>query len=64
MMEIADFSEEQQEIRRLKKIVKMEMADHRKFENRAQAKLEIFDYTEIWCNRKRRYSTLNYFNPV
>ena len=28
-----------------------------------QAKLEIFDYIEIWYNRKRRHSALGYLSP-
>ena len=46
------------------KTLKTEMVYHRKFETRAQAKLEIFDYIEVWYNRKRRYSALNYLTPV
>lgn len=44
--------------------LKMEMVYHRKFETRAQAKLEIFDYIQVWYNRKRRHSALNYLTPV
>jgi transposase InsO family protein len=40
------------------------MVYHRKFETRAQAKLEIFDYIDVWYNRKRRHSALNYLTPA
>lgn len=46
------------------KTLKTEMVYHRKFETRAQAKLEIFDYIEVWYNRKRRHSALGYQTPV
>lgn len=46
------------------KTLKTEMVYHRKFETRAQAKLEIFDYIEVWYNRKRRHSALGYLTPV
>lgn len=46
------------------KTLKTEMVYHRKFETRAQAKLEIFDYIEVWYNRKRRHSALDYKTPV
>jgi len=32
--------------------------------NRAQAKLDIFKYLEVFYNRVRRHSTLNYLSPV
>ncbi len=46
------------------KTLKTEMVYHRKFETRAQAKLEIFDYIEVWYNRKRRHSALDYQTPI
>ena len=46
------------------KTLKTEMVYHKKFETRAQAKLEIFDYIEVWYNRKRRHSALDYMTPV
>jgi transposase InsO family protein len=33
------------------------------WENRATARAAIFDYIEIWYNRKRRHSTLGYVSP-
>jgi putative transposase len=35
-----------------------------RFINRAQAKLDIFKYLEVFYNRVRRHSTLNYLSPV
>ncbi|WP_443940028.1 IS3 family transposase [Pedobacter sp. MW01-1-1] len=46
------------------KTLKTEMVYHRKFETNAQAKLEIFDYIEVWYNRKRRHSSLGYLTPI
>ena len=46
------------------KTLKTEMVYHQKFQTSAQAKLEIFDYIEVWYNRKRRHSALNYLTPV
>lgn len=46
------------------KTLKTETVYHRKFETRAQAKLELFDYIEVWYNRKRRHSAIDYLTPV
>jgi len=35
-----------------------------RFVNRAQAELDIFEYLEVFYNRVRRHSTLNYLSPV
>ena len=42
--------------------MKRELADPI-WENRRAARAEIFDYIEIWYNRKRRHSTLGYVSP-
>jgi len=34
------------------------------FDTRAQASRELFEFIEIWYNRQRRHSTLNYQTPV
>ena len=34
------------------------------FEDRKQARLAIFDYIEVFYNRKRRHSTLGYKSPL
>ena len=36
--------------------------DGNKLINNEQMKLEIFEYIEIWYNKKRRHSVLNYQN--
>lgn len=45
------------------KTLKTEMVYHTRFETKEQAKLEIFDYIEVWYNRKRRHSALGYSTP-
>lgn len=45
------------------KTIKTELVYDHKFLTKHQAKLEIFDYIEIWYNRKRRHSTLGYLSP-
>ena len=34
------------------------------FEDRNQARLAVFDYIEVFYNRKRRHSTLRYMSPL
>ena len=46
------------------KIIKSEMVYHNRFRSKAQARLEIFEFIEIWYNRKRRHSSLGYLTPV
>lgn len=45
------------------KTMKTEMVYHENFQTRAQAKIAVFEYLEIWYNRKRRHSTLGYLIP-
>lgn len=45
------------------KTMKTEMVYHRKFKSKAEAKLAIFEYIEVWYNRKRRHSALGYLSP-
>ncbi len=35
----------------------------REYENRQQAKQDIFEYMEVWCNRRKRHSSLGYISP-
>src|ERR1051325_10778133 len=44
--------------------LKLELVYRRKFENRAQARQEIFDYIEAFYNRQRIHSSLGYLSPV
>ena len=34
------------------------------FESRSEAKTSIFEYIEVWYNRKRLHSTLDYLSPL
>jgi transposase InsO family protein len=40
-----------------------ELLDDHEFETRAQASSELFEFIEIWYNRKRRHSSLGYRSP-
>ncbi|WP_432221106.1 IS3 family transposase [Flavobacterium sp. TMP13] len=42
------------------KSLKTELIYGNKLISKEQMKLEIFEYIEIWCDRKRRHSALNY----
>ncbi|MBC7643276.1 MAG: IS3 family transposase [Flavobacterium sp.] len=44
------------------KSLKTELIYGNKLINKEQMKLEIFEHIEIWYNKKRRYSSLNYQN--
>ena len=44
--------------------LKIECMYPKKFVNRAQAELDIFKYVEVFYNRVRRHSTLNYLSPA
>ena len=41
-----------------------ELLGDRVFETRAEASRAVFEFIEIWYNRKRRHSTLGYLTPV
>ncbi|MFC2125438.1 IS3 family transposase, partial [Bacteroidota bacterium] len=45
------------------KSIKTEMIYHCEFKTRQEAKLAVFEYIEIWYNRKRKHSTLGYLSP-
>ncbi len=45
------------------KIIKSEMVYHNRFRSKAHARLEVFEFIEIWYNRKRRHSYLGYLTP-
>lgn len=45
------------------KSIKSEMIYHNKFKNQQEAKTAVFQYIEIWYNRKRLHSSLNYKTP-
>jgi transposase InsO family protein len=44
------------------KTLKTEQIYGNKLKTKDQIKLDIFEYIEIWYNRKRRYSALKYRN--
>ena len=44
--------------------LKTELVYHRRFETREQAQQEIFEYIEVFYNRQRKHSTLDYQTPV
>ena len=45
-------------------IIKSELIRHENFKNKQEAFSAIFEYIEIYYNRQRRHSTINYKTPV
>ncbi|WP_371878163.1 IS3 family transposase [Chitinophaga nivalis] len=45
------------------KTLKTELVYQNKFVDKAEAALAVFEYIEIWYNRKRLHSTLGYMSP-
>jgi putative transposase len=43
--------------------LKTELIHHEKFQTKKEAEAKIFDYVEIFYNRQRLHSTLNYMTP-
>ncbi|RKH08464.1 hypothetical protein D7X74_31505 [Corallococcus sp. CA047B] len=44
--------------------VKMELVHTRSFRTREEAKLALFEYLEVFYNRRRRHSSLGYVSPA
>ncbi len=44
--------------------LKNELVTHEDYKTRAQARQSIFEYIEVFYNRKRRHAFLNYLTPV
>ena len=44
--------------------LKRELVYRRSFKTREEAKKSLFEYIEIFYNRKRRHSTLGYLSPM
>ena len=44
--------------------LKRELVHHRRYQTRAEARADIFEYIEVWYNRRRRHSSLGYKSPV
>jgi transposase InsO family protein len=47
-----------------KDFLKTELVHHSDFATRAEAKQEIFEYIEVFYNRKRRHSANDYKSPA
>jgi putative transposase len=45
-------------------VIKKELIYLEKFKTRADAKKKIYEYTEIYYNRKRIDSSIGYFSPI
>lgn len=43
--------------------LKRELIHYRRYATRKEAQQDIFEYIEVWYNRKRRHSTLGYLSP-
>jgi len=43
--------------------LKTELVHHEKYKTRAAARISIFDYIEMFYNRRRLHSFLNYLSP-
>ncbi len=43
--------------------LKQELVYHRQYQTRKEAKQDIFEYIQVWYNRKRRHSALGYVSP-
>ena len=43
--------------------LRWELLDRREWPTRAAARSAIFEYIEVWYNRQRRHSTLDYLSP-
>ena len=46
------------------KTLKAEIPWHRKFGTREEARKDLFEYIEVFYNRKRLHSALDYKSPV
>src|SRR5262249_34216652 len=44
--------------------LKNDLVHHRSFATREEARAEIFDYMELFYNRRRAHATLQYMSPV
>jgi len=45
------------------KIIKSEMINHKYYYSHFQAKIDVFDFIEIWYNKQRKHSKLGYLTP-
>ena len=45
-------------------LLKRERVNRRRYRTRAEARSDVFDYIEVFYNRRRRHATLDYLSPV
>ena len=43
--------------------LKQELVYHRQYQTRKEAMEDIFEYIQVWYNRKRKHSSLGYRSP-
>lgn len=43
--------------------LKRELIHYRRYQNRDEARRDIFEYIEVWYNRKRKHSSIGYLSP-
>ena len=46
------------------KMLKRELAEERSYGTRDEAEQDVFKHIELYCNRVRMHSTLDYMSPV
>ena len=44
--------------------LKTELIYHRNYKTRKEAELSLFEYIEVFYNRQRLHSSINYMSPV
>jgi putative transposase len=44
--------------------LKTERTHHEKYRNRTHARLRVFEYIEVFYNRSRKHSSVNYMAPL
>lgn len=44
--------------------LKTELVHHQDYQTRDEAKADLFEYLEVWYNRRRRHSSLGYLSPA
>jgi transposase InsO family protein len=44
--------------------LKGELVHRRRYRTREEARADVFEYIEVWYNRKRRHSALGYISPA
>ena len=44
--------------------LKMELVHERRYRTRQEARMEVFEFIEVWYNRERLHSSLGYLSPV